>query len=621
MHSSRTAVSHYSWWAQVLHNRLIAMVLAMVVIVPLIAVPADSHLIGISAITFEGFALLLAVTLLWRARWDFSKDKIVSFLRTGANLPVLLLMGLTVALCAASPHKAFGIQGTLQLAAGVLLYFVVGYQFRQSKHLSMLVDTLLFLAIAVSMIAAAQYAATPDARGTALFGNQQPLGSLLMILLPIIASVAIAEKSSRRQLVAQVATVLTAGALMLAQTRSAWIGAAVGFAVIGLLAVRTAAAKRQAGTPGRSLATQKHKLVTLLVISVASLGFVAAMMSQNSGIAGRSSTLTDISNDSSFQDRQDIWRGTLAMIKAHPLTGVGPGLYGVEQHAFTGRGVAVSETSSSVITLASQAHNFYLQTAAEIGLPGLALVLSVLAAFLISAWRRVPRMHDGIRRTLLIGSMGSVAAFAVDAMSSPSWQYGQVSMFLWLVMGIGMGCLRPRGQGEEEMQVVVPARRVVRPTAVVVAALLMCLVVTPTAGIAVGILDSYPQPRNGYSSWKKVGLAALGGGLTYLIFDRWGNLITDNGLAGGPEKKKIPVGSPPSSLNYGTDWQHDRNDRLTDSAGNDTLTDSGGVDTLDFSTGTRNGNLSGGFGPRKHDDGSGPAQSHEQYGKYEWTKQ
>jgi hypothetical protein len=67
----------------------------------------------------------------------------------------------------------------------------------------------------------------------------------------------------------------------------------------------------------------------------------------------------------------------------------------------------------------------------------LALVLAVLVAFWVSAWKKLPHMEAGIRRSLLLGSMAASVGFGVDAFNSPSWQYAQTSMFLWLVLGMG----------------------------------------------------------------------------------------------------------------------------------------------------------------------------------------
>jgi O-antigen ligase len=478
------ATPRNSWWGQAVQNRLVALVLAMIVIVPFIAVPADQHLGGMVAFVLEGFALVLAVALLWRARWNLSRDQIKTFLLTGPNAPVLLLTGLIVASCALAPNKVYGIQESLRWGAGILLFFVVAYQFRQSKHLFSLVDTILFLGIATSILSLGQYLLAPEMRGTTLFGNQQLLGSFLMILLPVAAAVALteqasSEKTSLRQLAAQFATIMMAGCLLLAHSRSAWIGSLAGLAVLGALMVMTSAKVT-------NLRAQKHKLVLPAMLVLIAAGFGGLMIQQNSTLVDRASTLTAASQDGSLQQReQQLWHGTTQMIQQRPLSGWGIGQYPLLQRHYTDFGAQLSANGFTGVrtSLAEQTHNLYLQTAAELGFPGLALVIAVLVTFLVAGTRRVRQMDAGIRRSLLMASMAGVVGFSIDALSNPSWQLGQVSIFFWLMLGVGVSCLRPRArQAEEEALTVAP--RVVRPMAVVAAFLALTLVVLPTASVS-----------------------------------------------------------------------------------------------------------------------------------------
>jgi O-antigen ligase len=481
--------SRNSWWAQALQNRLIALVLAMVVIVPLIATPADPHMGRAAAMTLQGFAIVLMVALFWRLQWNVSREKLAAFFRTGANLPVTLFGLLAVVSCALSPytHKGFSIQETMQIGAGILLYFVVAYRFRQSKHLSLLVDTLLFLAASASLIGIAQYNLTSADRATALFGNDQLLGSFLMILLPIVAVVAMAEKAPKRQIAAQIATVLTVGCLLLTQSRSSWIGAAAGLLTIGVLSA--VAAMKQG-----NLSSQKHKLVLPIMLAVVSVGFFAMVGSHSQAIAGRAATLSHASGDTTVGLRLQQWQGAVKMIKARPL-GWGPGMFAINQYAFTGQGQPITPGITTV-SLAEQAHNFYLQTAADFGLPGLFLMLAAIGTFLVTGLRRVGKMDPGVRRNLLMGSIGAIISFSFDAISSPSWQFGQIAMFFWLMLGIGVSCTQPRTKREEEAPVVAFSPRAAR-FASVFGAVALTIVMVPSVmacGCDCGNYNPPPPP-------------------------------------------------------------------------------------------------------------------------------
>lgn len=431
-----------TWWGQTMHNRLIALILAMVVFVPLVATPVDNRVRGLAALAFEGLSLLLLVLLLGRTAWTLSRQKVTDFLKTGANLPVLLFAALAGLSCLFAARNGYGAQEMMRLGAGVLLYFAVAYQFRRSEQLTRLVDVLLFVTGGAALLGFAQYSSSSSLHSTGLFGDHQLFGSFLMLLLPIAGVMAITERNPNRQLAAQVATVCAVTCLLLSQARSAWLGAAASLIVLGVLAGLTASHRRHT-------APRRHEVVLPALLIVAAAGFFLLLWPQTGQIVARVSTLTNVEQQATVQIREKTWSEARRMLAAHPLTGIGLGQYPVQQRQFTREGLPLSQIGGSA-SLQEQAHNFYLQTAAELGIPGLLLFLSVLVAFWVQGARRVRQMDQGVRRSLLIGALAASVGFAVDAFASPSYQLGQVSMFVWLILGLGVGCLRPRSHGERE---------------------------------------------------------------------------------------------------------------------------------------------------------------------------
>ncbi|BCM88580.1 hypothetical protein IAD21_00413 [Abditibacteriota bacterium] len=499
-------------WAEVTQNRIIALVLAMIVAVPLLAAPADRNLTGIAAITLESFALLLMTALLWRAKWDLRAENVQRFLKTGANLPIVLLFGLMTLSCVFSPSKLFSIQELLRTGAGILLYFVVAYQFRQSKHLSLLVSVVLALSAIVALGGMAQYQLFAEDRASALFGNAQPLASFVMLLLPIVAALAWTDKSPNRRIAAMIVSVLMVACLMLTQGRSAWAGAAVGLLLLAYLATRPVGPQVKSATV--PLRARKHQFVWPVAVAIIAVGFLAITKSQNTTIDSRAVASSNLAADGSWQSRLQSWKGTVQMIEARPLAGWGIGLYPVYQRQFTGQGAVIPSNGLGIrVSLAEQAHNFYLQTAAELGVPGLLLTLATFVCFLNAGLRRMKQLEPGIRRTLLMGSLAATAAFLVDAAASPSWQYGQTAMFLWLIMGVGTSCLRPRVRREEIVEVHMPSRRftlISRPLAV---GLFLVLVALLPTGFASAQSSSY----NGSNAAGTAAAIAGGAGLLYFI--------------------------------------------------------------------------------------------------------
>ena len=462
------------WWAEAVQNPLIALVLAVIVLVPLVTTPLSGVFRNVDALAVEGSAIVLLCALLWQERWNIKKETVRTFCRTGANLPILLFLGWGLVSWSWSANRTFGVQETLRLAAGVILYLVVAYQFQLSEHLIKLVDVLLFLSIVVSLFGFVQYSHAAQNFAVGPFWDHQLYGSFLMLLLPIVAIIAVTERHYTRQLIAQCAAVMLAANLLIAHSRSAWIGATVGLICIFLFGLVSWRRNRT-----QDFINRKHELILPILLMVFAAGFFLLLSPQTNSILERATSISSYKTEKGFIYRQTAWNGAMRMIKARPLTGFGIGQYPVLQSKYTGMGMPLNDPHGCVRpSLGEQAHNFYLQTAAELGLPGIILFASILAAFFASGVSHLSKMKSGMPRHLLIGSMASVAAFAADACGSPAWQVGQVSLFFWLSMGIGVACQLHEVKGCAERKGMAPvsspgwSRSVVALTGLVLAALL-----------------------------------------------------------------------------------------------------------------------------------------------------
>ena len=119
--------------------------------------------------------------------------------------------------------------------------------------------------------------------------------------------------------------------------------------------------------------------------------------------------------DASGSFRIDLWRVAWRDARRHPLVGSGAGSYASEW--FQDRPVALD---------ADNAHSEYLETLAELGPLGLALLLTACGVPLVAAWRA--RRHP-----LAAGATAAYVAFLVHAGVDWDWQLAAVSL-------AGLGC-------------------------------------------------------------------------------------------------------------------------------------------------------------------------------------
>jgi tetratricopeptide (TPR) repeat protein len=112
----------------------------------------------------------------------------------------------------------------------------------------------------------------------------------------------------------------------------------------------------------------------------------------------------------SGSDRAELWRVAIHDVRAHPILGSGAGTYAEEWLA-----------NRRITTQVVNAHNLYLETLAELGPVGLALLLLVLVGPLLAAVR-------ARRRPLVPVAAAAYLAFLVHAAVDWDWQLPAVTL-------------------------------------------------------------------------------------------------------------------------------------------------------------------------------------------------
>jgi len=170
---------------------------------------------------------------------------------------------------------------------------------------------------------------------------------------------------------------ITAGLLVITQSRSGWIGGTAGVLALGALALGSA----------------RQRWLHWLVIGVVALTligggvFLARIPAEAWGrLWGDTAVIeTEVTGIVSFSGRVEIWSRALYAIQDFPFTGCGLGtlrkVIPLLYPLFT-----VSPENDI-----AHAHNIFLQTAADVGLPGLIAYLALLGLAAVVAWKSAPR--------------------------------------------------------------------------------------------------------------------------------------------------------------------------------------------------------------------------------------
>ncbi len=107
------------------------------------------------------------------------------------------------------------------------------------------------------------------------------------------------------------------------------------------------------------------------------------------------------------QDRLEVWRETLPLVRAYWISGVGLGTYESAFMSYKHQAPAITD---------NYAHNDYLQYLAELGAPGALSLLAFLAAFVYSAARAAARHAHPAGRALALASLASMGALLLHSL-------------------------------------------------------------------------------------------------------------------------------------------------------------------------------------------------------------
>lgn len=172
----------------------------------------------------------------------------------------------------------------------------------------------------------------------------------------LVAIGCLSRARSKERLALGVGAVLMFAALMATQSRGALVAFGAGLAVLAFCRAR-------------------HVAKVIVVLAVLLTAFVVVYPPVQTRYI---SILSPASND----DRLDIWRTALSIMKDHPLVGVGVNNFRQAYMTYPHRGVAVQEQPF--------AHNLFLEFGAASGIPGLLLAVWVVAVGIssgIRAWK------------------------------------------------------------------------------------------------------------------------------------------------------------------------------------------------------------------------------------------
>ena len=262
-----------------------------------------------------------------------------------------------------------------------------------------------------------------DARFTAATFGRNSFGSVLALLALLFAGIALSHHSQwRRALLPGMASLAAVAAVGATGTRIALAVLLVGAGVLVVLTLTTWRVAVRAGAVIAGLLTLTYGIRSLLPGRSGELLY---------GIDLRTGAI-----GGPIRTRLDFWESAISMANQFPLAGVGPYQWNIQRYS---HGVTIQVVADT--------HNAYLQMAAEygwvLGLAYSALIIAVVTATLVGAWRTV-RAGQGHDVWVLRALLSAAVCYPITDLTNSGLFNQRVGVFGWLLLGVALASTRTR---------------------------------------------------------------------------------------------------------------------------------------------------------------------------------
>lgn len=301
----------------------------------------------------------------------------------------------------------------------VLLYVLLRQMRLKEQHLLRLADALLLAGVIMSLLGLYQYFVSGDVivtegvrRVRGVYSSPNNLSLLLGRIIPLALAVPIVGRSRRRHLYA-LALLPLLSCLFLTYSRGGWLlSLPAALLTIGLL--------RGVST---SLRRNRRRVTWVAVTAVVLCVLLLLPLIRTQRFA----SLFDLEQGTTFR-RLKLWQATWAMIRDHPITGVG-----LDNFLYHYPDYMLAEAWQEPDL--SHPHNIVLDYWTRLGIAGLAVLVWLVTAFFTLALGQYRRLPDGDARAIILGWIASMAAMLAHGLIDNSYFLVDLAFIFFLTLG------------------------------------------------------------------------------------------------------------------------------------------------------------------------------------------
>jgi O-antigen ligase len=366
--------------------------------------------------------LLVAAFLAWPVQMALRGK--LTYRLTPLDLPILLYLAVAVFLfLVRSPQLGIAVEGVRVYVEYLLWFFVASNLLLNKGQVRALVNWLILLGTLVALHGVYQYIIGVEIPSTwldstesvrtrvfSIVGSPNVLGSFLVLVIPITVSQVLSAKSRLLKYFYALCLAPMVLSLLFTYSRGAWLAMAGALAIYGLL-------------------YNWRIILALAAGGYAAIEFIPGIASRIGYMLSPAYLLS-----SARAGRVARWNMALDKLQNHPLFGEGFGRFG--------GAVAARHIPSS-----NYVDNFYLKTAAESGILGIAAFLWLLISGIRCALNSYRRLTDTYLKGLAVGLISGLLGVLLHNGVENIFEVPMMTVYFWLLTG--MTAALPHLEGQE----------------------------------------------------------------------------------------------------------------------------------------------------------------------------
>ncbi|MDR7871275.1 MAG: O-antigen ligase family protein [Tissierellaceae bacterium] len=348
--------------------------------------------------------------------------------KTKVDMPIILYLIIIVLSTITSINPVGSLRDLALHMGGLSFLFVMINTVKEKKDFNTIVTVLVFSATLVALYGLYQYVvgveieaawvdmeANPGmtTRVYSVFNNPNILAEYLEMIIPLSVALFWYSKKLSKKVIFLGTTLIMVLALVLTQSRGGWLG----FAFSALIFI---------------ILIEKRLLLTLIPISIAGVFLLP------DSIINRILSIGNLS-DSSNAYRITMWGITLDIIRDYWVAGVGFGHQPFKQTFET-----------YIRTMPTfHAHNTYLETAAEMGIPGLIAFLLFLFVSFKYGVKYLVKQDDKYIKVMAAGVLAGLGAVLFHGLVENILYLPKIIITFWIMVSLILTLLRIKEKENE----------------------------------------------------------------------------------------------------------------------------------------------------------------------------